>query len=695
MFRLLRGRREAAESSSKDTSSASKGHRPDTPRGASATDRDYFDVMALLQEAISKRDYARAAELSRTNIGQIREFVSSWKREFGKFDIASIPALEHGGTMLALAGDRDGLHQMRSLVTSIHELAPWISAVDQHDEDLRLFESILRVVATNPGSLQTDVKSLVGAADGRRLGTLVSWLEKAGKIRRTKSGSTYSLTTSDPTNAQTLALSPRVSSLRAGRASAPCREIDLSSLPYTPLPRAPLRWEESAGRASVAEAPAEREFAIRESRAWELLSVEKLRPEERPDQAFRQLHPVDSGLIVIDDLGKSAQCGAAPAAALRYGRTGEIEARAAMLHDVYRIGVNALGSGLIAMSSDCVAHAYDGALHPILETSLVDSPEVRALQGRLEIPADKLKNHLRCVGIAFDSSRYLFTGVDEAWCADMEGHCLWGIRLPQTEGWTRVAEPSRTYGTSVEVEKALRAMDLVLPVSREDFKRRYRELIKQWHPDLHPGNQDAVKRMTEINLAAEILTGLQQSALPRYAGAIYVKEFGRAEIQVGDAKLTIGTGIHVGAVQAADWVYAANFGGRNHGAFLAGYSGRIVQVAEDGNPLRAYDIGAVPRRIVDTGDYLYFLTDTRHYTLRGDTLVAITDMPESGELLVAQTGYGLLERKRFRWFREDALHLGTVVTRDPIRRVYYASPGMIVETRTSRAVIGGVDTWWE
>lgn len=597
--------------------------------------------------------------------------------------------------MLALAGDCEGLGEMRRIVTSVPELALWIQAVDQHDEDLRLFESILRVVAASPDALQTDMKTLVGAADGRRLGTLVSWLEKAGKIRRTKSGNTYSLTISDPTSAQTLSLSPRISSHRAGHASTPCREIDLSSLPYTPLPRAPLRWEENARRASVAEEPAEREFAIRESNAWELISVERLRPEERPDPAFRQLHPVDSGLILIDDLGKSAQCGAAPAAALRYGRTGEIEARAAMLHDVFRIGINALGSGLIAMSSNCVAHAYDGALHPILETSLADSPEVRALQGRLEIPADKLKNHLRCVGIAFDSSRYLFTGVDEAWCADMEGRCLWGIRIPQTEGWTRVAESSRTYGTSAEVEKALRAMDLVLPVSREDFKRRYRELIKQWHPDLHPGNQEAVKRMTEINLAAEILTGLQQSALPRYAGATYVKEFGRAEIQVGNAKLTISAGIHVGAVQAADWVYAANFGGRNHGAFLAGYSGRIVQVDQDGNPLRAYDIGAVPRRIVDTGDYLYFLTDTRHYTLRGDTLVAITDMPESGELLVAQTGFGLLERKRFRWFREDGEHLGTVVARDPIRRVYYSPQGMVVETRERKAVVGGVASWWE
>jgi hypothetical protein len=695
MLRFFRGHKKDSSGDSKEAPSLGDTPEHKTTSGEADGDEGYFEVMGQLQEAISKRDYTRAADLARKNMRQVSAFVSGWKRESGKFDIASIPALEHGGTMLALAGDTDGLRQMRSLVTATRELAPWISVVDQHDEDLLLFAAVLHAVAAQPGCLQTSIRTLVGAADGRRLGTLISWLEKAGKIRRAKSGSTYSLTIPDPANTQTLSLRPRVSSHRAGRTPGRCSEINLSNLPYTPLPRAPLRWEEKAGHSPVAEEPADKEFAIRESDGWELTSVEKLRPEDRPDPAFRQLHPVDTGVILIDDLGKSALCAGAPAAALRYSRTGAVAAQATLLHDVYRIGANALGSGLIAMSSGCVAHAYNGALNPILETSLADSPEVCALQGRLEIPTDKLKNHLRCVGIAFDGTRYLFTGVDEAWCMDMEGRCLWGVRLPQTEGWTRIAQPSRIYGTSVEVQHALNVMNLALPVSREDFKRRYRELIKQWHPDLNPGNPVAVHRMTEINLAAEILTGLQQNAVPRYAGVSYVKEFGRSEIEAGEAKLTITMGIYAGALQAADWIYAANFGGRNHGAFLAGYSGRIVQVAEDGEPVRAYDIGAVPRRIVDTGDYLYFLTDTRHYTLRGDTLVAVTDMPETGELLVAQTGFGLLEPKRFRWFHEDAVHLGTVVTRDPIRRVYYSPLGMIVETRTSRAVIGGVDTWWE
>ena len=72
-------------------------------------------------------------------------------------------------------------------------------------------------------------------------------------------------------------------------------------------------------------------------------------------------------------------------------------------------------------------------------------------------------------------------------------------------------------------------------------------------------------------------------------------------------------GVGVGELQAADWIYAAAFGGPGSGAYLAGYSGRVVEVDSAGVAVRAYDIGAVPRRIVDTGDYLYILTDTRLY----------------------------------------------------------------------------------
>ncbi len=98
---------------------------------------------------------------------------------------------------------------------------------------------------------------------------------------------------------------------------------------------------------------------------------------------------------------------------------------------------------------------------------------------------------------------------------------------------------------------------------------------------------------------------------------------------------------------------------------------------------------------MDTGDYLYLLTDTRLYVLHDDALHAVVDTFDGGDLVVAQTAFGLLEKKRLRWFREDGRHLGSLVSKDPIRRVYSKGGGIVIETRQRRAVVQGVPTWWE
>ncbi|MGH7146820.1 MAG: J domain-containing protein [Nitrospiraceae bacterium] len=657
---------------------------------------DYFTMLGKLQEAISKHDYERAAGLVRENVRQVSAFVRSTQREYGSFDISSIPAFEQGGTMLALVGDIEGLTEMREIVRSIPQLDPWRPVVEQHEEDRSLFGAIMMAIEKSPECLQTDLKELVGAKDGHRIANLVSWLEKAGKISRTKKGRKYILTLCSTVPVPVPALKREVRSHRIDSNRPPLREICLEDLAYIPLPRAPLKWEQvREGHLSDSIKETSELFEVRGGEGWKLLSVEKFRVDERPDAAFRQIHLINSGLIMIDDLGKSEKAKSAPAAALRFGRSGDLKAEGSLHNDIYRLGVNAFGHGLIAMSKDCVAHAYDDEFRPILETPLREAPEIRALQQRFGIDADKLKNYIRCVALAHDNSRYVFTGVDEAWCVDMDGHGLWGVRLPKKEGWVRVAETSLASGTSADVMRALEVMKLTLPVTPEDIKRRYREFAKQWHPDLNPGDQGAEERMKALTGAAEILTGINPAAMPRYSGATFMKEMHRETFDVEGLKLTISMGMQVSEVHAADWIYAANFTGRSHGVFLAAYSGRIVQVDEDGRPVCAYDIGAVPRRIIDTGDYLYFLTDTRLYVLRGEALHSIVDIFDGGDLLIAQTGFGLLERKCFRWFHEDGTYLGMVVTKSPIRRVYYSREGMVVETREHKALIGGVNNWWE
>lgn len=651
--------------------------------------------MGRMQDAISKRAYVLAAELARAQLRQIPAFVRAEVSDHRGFVIQSIPALQVGGTMLALAGDRESLLEMQRVVDSLPELEPWADAPAEHIEDMRLLQAVTDVVARSPGCVQTSMKALIGEVDGRRVGRLIGWLEKAGRITRTKKGSSYTLWLVGSDDA------PRPAVKRVAppqkRVGSPARviEIDITKLPYIPLPRSPLRWEEKQARQLQEEAPGTSEFfEVRDGTGWSLESVEKIRMADRADTAYRRLHAVDEGLILLDDLGKATAFPDAPASALRYDRQGSLVAAAPLLHDVYRIGVNALGSGLIAMSRDCVLHAYDAELTPLLEAQLATMPEVTALIGRLGIAEASLRNHLRTVSLAQDNSRYMVTGVDESWCISSGGAGLWSARLPLQEGWQKVAVRGEGSGTRAEIGEALALMSLELPLEADTVKRRYRELAKQWHPDLNPGDAQSNIRMRSLTAAFELLTGLDVEAAVPDVRPIFVKEMHRDTREYNGVTVSMSFGMEGGEVHAADWIYAAAFAGDSHNAFLAGYSGRIIRMDAAGTAIRAYDIGSVPRRIVDTGDYLYFLTDTRLYIIRDDALHAIIDTLDAGDLVFGQSGFGLIEKKRFRWYREDGEYQGSVLTKDPIRRVYSTPAGLHVETRQHRAVIRGAPAWW-
>ena len=524
---------------------------------------------------------------------------------------------------------------------------------------------------------------------------LISYLERVGQVVRVKAGRTYRLL--PPGSVEIPEPPPKriVASHRADRKPPQLREIDIASLDYVPLPRAPLHWEEAQAARERAAVPEPSEpFEIRDA-DWRIVSVEKIPATERPDTAFRQMYPTDSGLVMIDDLGKADGLGQIEAAVLRYDREGKLAAKKGLHHGIYRVGVHPLGTGLIAMSRDCVVHAYDDHLDLVLETTLAQAPEIVALRKRFEIADGQLKNHVRCVALSETASRYLFTAVDEAWCVDRSGNGLWGAKLPFKEGWTRVASPSGGFGTSAEVDGALALMGLSLPLTPEELKRRYGELAKQWHPDLNPRDPEANQKMRSLTAAAELLTGVEGAVIPRYAGATFMQELQRTEVKASGITFTLTFGMQVGELHAADWIYAACFAAKSESVYLAGYSGRIVLVDRNGKAVRAYDIGSVPRRIVDTGDYLYLLTDTRLYVLRDDALHALIDTFDGGDLIVAQTGFGLLEPKRLRWFSQDGRYLGSIASKDPIRRVYSAGDRTVVETRLRRVVVAGVLPWWE
>ncbi len=643
----------------------------------------YFDTLMLLNEAVGKADYVRAAALVRSNMEDVPGFVRETCQEYGSWDISSVPCLEQGGTVLALTADSAGLARMREVVKSVPELEPWIERTDRHSRDLELFDAIVEAVSQHPNCLQTEVKGLVGESDGRRVATLIHYLERHGKIVRTKKGRTYELLSADSYEAPQPLPRRRVDSHRKDRESPPLHEVDFSTLSYIPLPRSPSRWDEDvASREAVAPPEGDVHFEVRDS-DWHLGPVQQVPLPNRPDPAFRNVFPTATGVFLVDDLGNAEGLGQHEASALRYDRAGNVAVKAGLAHGTYRIGVHPLGAGLIAMARDAVVHAYDESLSSILETALADYPEVLALARKFEIQKGELKNHIRCVALSQDQRSYLFTSVDEAWCFDLEGNGVWGVRLPEQEGWEKLGKPSGLFHASEEVNWALGIFGLTLPVTPADIKTRYRDLAKQWHPDLNQGSDSTHERMTEVNRAAETLTGMDLESIHRYSETVFSEDGIEVVLSLGENPRW-----------RADWIYAACFGALGGGAYLAGYSGRVVQVDERGEAVRAYDIGSVPRRIVDTGEFLYLLTDTRLYVLRDDSLHALVDTADAGDLLVAETGFGLLEGKRLRWFGRDGTYEGSVVSKNPIRHVYSSDGNLTVATRQRRVEIKGGPIFW-
>ncbi len=673
----------------------------------------YFRLSERIETCKADGDYQGAIAAARETYPLLPRFVQACKEEYGRFDIVTSYAVHTASTLMAVTGARIGIMELREALKSAPELQDWIPVADQAARDADLVEGILRAVAAGPGLRQTDLKKHIGIPDARRLSTLAEWLEKAGRLRRVRTGSTYLLSLpteprlgETPTTGQGHAVQqahPPTTPRQRRKAESP-RIIDLQSLAYVRLPMAPPMWEERRRQeaegtpsASAGGGPAPL-FSV-DGPTWRISEQEKLQPTERPDPAFKEMFPTSRWTYWLDPKGRREGYPDAPAVLRVTDGTGRVSVERGLVRDVYRADVNTDGSAIIFLSRDGVLHAYDHQVEPILTESLVYTPEYLACADRLGIPGRELKNHVRCVAISADAGRYLYTVVDEAWCVSLKGEVLWGLRMPTQEGWTRVASPrSPRAGTSSDVDEALRLMNLSYPVTPDSVTQQYRRLAMQWHPDRNPGDGEAVPRMQRLNAAMELLTGVDLSSVSgdQVETATYQRILSTHLVDVpGGGRLQLSIGLGMSAKSAADWIYAANFGWRDNRVFLASYSGKVVEVSSSGTPVRVYDIGAVPRHIADTGAFLYLLTDTRLYVLAGERLEGVIDVFDRGELLLADRGFGLLGTKLFTWFSPEGRRIGGASTKDPIRRVFSADSGVVIETRQHRGTIVGAPPWWE
>jgi len=690
----------------------------------------YFELSSIIEQAKADGNFRGAIRAARDTYPVLPAVVRQMKKEYGSFDLRRSHAVHTASTLMAVMGDREGIRELRNALTATRELRDWLPAAEDAEADAASVDQIVAAVAAKPGLAQSELKNCINAKDGRRIGILAASLEKGKRLQRVKKGSTYflypsgyRLTASASSAVQEAATPPATSSVRAvpafrrsrPRSAVRARPLTLKNLPYVRLPKAPHAWtdrhenqtdvvvEACAGtKAQAAGAKQPRSAAphfVVSGNGWVLANEETLTPAERPDPAFRHVFPTASSTLWLDPKGRRTEFPTAPAIALMTDRAGAPLAERGLAYDVYRTDVNSDGSGVLFLSREGVLHGYTERLEGLVLERVVDMPEYVAQANRFGIQPDDLKNHTRCVAISTDRLRYLVTIVDEAWCYDTKsGEPLWGLRFPGKEGWTEIAaDRSDRSGTSAEIDAALQLMELGLPVSPEDITRQYRALARRWHPDRNPQDPDATRKFQNLSAAMELLSGADLSKLSgeEIERVRYEQVLRKSSVTMADGRtLTVSISMQTGGAFGADWIYAANFARAGHGAFLAGYSGRVVEVDGSGIPLRIYDIGSVPRHIAETPSHLYILTDTRLYVLHQESLDAVVDVFEQGSLIVGDTGFGLLEPKRFQWFTPTGRPLGLVETRDPIRRTYSGPAGLVVETRMRRALINGAPSWW-
>lgn len=670
--------------------------------------RRYFELSSSIEQHKSDGDFRAAVSAARRTYEVLPEFV----RDTPDAAMLRSHAVHTAPTLMAILEDREAIDDLRRTLERIPELQGWLEWADGAENDLKVVQAIMREVMATPGLIQTTLKSRLGLAEGHRIGQLASWLEKGKRIRRVRKGSSYQLYPYDHLPASDPATQPNSDSAPAGdvrglqprsqpnRKAVAAREIDLSKLPLVRLPMAPASWEER--RRPAESAPADRvkiPLFRADGEGWEPLLPEKLAASERPDPTFREAYHTSGSTFWVDPKGKTERFNTAPSVLRAIDRRGKLVGDRGLSHDVYRTDVNADGSAVLFLSRDGVLHAYSDDLSPLFAEWLTDLPEYRAQAERLTIPAREIKSHTRCIGISTDHARYLVTIVDEAYCFDAASHRpLWAVRTPIKEGWTRVeSQRSALVGTDTEVSDALRLMEIQLPVSPEELTQQYRKLALRWHPDRNPGDATATARFQSLRHAFELLTGIdvQELSTGQTEAITYQRILQESTVHMSGGG-AIGISFFLGASEksAADWIYAANFASTGNGAYIATYSGKVIQLSDEGTPIRVYDIGSVPRHIAETGGHLYLLTDTRLYVLQGDRLTALVDVFDQGDLIIGDTGFGLLDSKSFSWFSPTGSRLGVIRSRDPMRRVMSTQQGLLVETRQHRVLVPGAQSWW-
>ena len=332
-------------------------------------------------------------------------------------------------------------------------------------------------------------------------------------------------------------------------------DIDLSSIPYYPLPPSPSRWEIDVKEKE--DQTIDKLFQINNPNKdyFSICSVNKLEMEERPDPAYKEILLLNFGSIFIDKKGNVKKFQNKKASLLLRGVDGKKIKELGLEYDIYRIGSNPHGSFLVFMSSDCILHAYDENLSLVHLSILKGDSRIQMVMESDLVMWGEMRTKIRCVDISHDGESILFTIADTAYLINKELKTIWAIAMPLNDGWERVFAKCDVFGQRDDIKEALTYMGLRLPVTQSDIKSRYRKVALQWHPDRNPNNAESTKKMQLLNNKFSILTGLDPSSL-EISSEKEILQYRRTKADYSYSVSGLTIEMNLGG-PGLDWIYAA------------------------------------------------------------------------------------------------------------------------------------------
>ena len=136
--------------------------------------------------------YEEAYAVARNWCNRAPQFVDSWTKLKGAFNLKKLPPVEYASQHMVAQRNITGLRRLREVLNGCDELKPWQNLLADEIVAAKELERIFELVERNPGIVQEAAARRVDASIRRAIGALHD-ADLRHMIRRERSGGSYAL----------------------------------------------------------------------------------------------------------------------------------------------------------------------------------------------------------------------------------------------------------------------------------------------------------------------------------------------------------------------------------------------------------------------------------------------------------------------------------------------------------------------